>query len=262
MKFKFLPACFVLSMVVAPAGSADDRYDELGRVLKPFVSLLTTGPRDADRALELTVRIEQMTGLPDEWKGARAEFAIEYPDKLRLHGPVLGETMTMVRDGKRIWIYPGAKARALLDAKAGSGALPPPDKEAKLTDFRLPIPEEQLIFLPVLFEIKDLGIDPLDGIECRVLDFSLRPEIAKSVGALGWVGRVWIKPDSTPARLTLARSGWNGVLRFERAVFAPTLPESRWKPSAEEADDVLELSPKEYGRFLRALGGLRGKPGG
>ncbi len=261
MKFKFLLSWIALSIVVDPVVGADDRYEELGRVLKPFVALFTTGTREADRALELTVRIEQMTGLPEEWKNVQADVAIEFPNKLRLHGPVLGETVTIVRDGEKIWIYPGGKARALLDAGVESGALPPPAKETKLSDFQLPIPEDQLVFLPVLFEVKDLGNDPLDGIECRVLDFSLRPEVARSIGAPGWVGRIWIKPDSTPVRLTLARSGWNVVLRIERSSFSATLPESLWKPSAEEADDVLQLSPKEYSRFLHAIGGLRRKPG-
>lgn len=255
---KFLPIlvpAFLLSLA-RPAPAADDRYEELGDVLKPFAALFTESESGADRALEMTIRIEQMTGLPAEMKDATAEIAVEHPDKVRVHGPVLGETVTLVRDGDRVWIHPGGKARSLLDGVVEGKELPPPDKKYKLTDFKLPIPANQLVFLPILFTVKDVGREPLDGAECRVMDLTLMPQLAKAVGAEGWVGRIWVKPDATPARLTLARSGWNVVMRFEKVAFSTALPASRWEPSAEEAGDVLELKPKEYSRFLRAIGGM------
>jgi hypothetical protein len=70
---------------------------------------------------------------------------------------------------------------------------------------------------------------------------------------------MWIRPDATPARLTLARKGWNVVLRFERVEFAAKLPASTWQPTSEEAADAFELKPTDYDRLLRAVTGARKK---
>lgn len=237
--------------------AADDRYDLLGKVLMPFVGIFARDPASGHRAIRLVLTIEQMTGLPAELAGTQAEIAIQAPDKLRLHGPILGETITLVRNGNQLWVHPAAKARALLDRPTDGGELPPPEKKFQLTDFKLPIPEKQLVFLPVLFAIKEVGREVLGGVECQVLDVQLMPELARSLEVQGWVARVWIKPDATPARLTLARKGWNVVVRFDQVAFSESLPATTWRPSEQESADYLELRPKDYSRFLGAITGAR-----
>jgi len=240
------------------ASGEENRYDVLGKVLTPFLSLLS--PEAASkRALRMSVRIEQMTDLPAELAGAHADISVEAPNKLRLHGPVLGETLTIVRNGDKIWVHPGAVAKALLESKGDNKQLPPGDKKYKLGDFTLPIPSKELNLLPIIFVVKDVGSESLDGEMCRVLDLSLMQEIAKSAGFEGWVGCVWARADYTPARFTISRPGWNIVLRFDRVAFSETLPKSTWEPTTEEAGDVLELEPKDYSRFLRAISGFKKK---
>lgn len=237
------------------AAAQDNRYDIVSKTIMPFLSVLSKDGKSENRAFALKVRIESASDLPAALKDARAEITVQAPDKLRLHGPLLGETFTLVRDGEKIWVAPGAKARALLDAAVAGKELPPPEKKYKLRDFRLPFPEKQLIFMAALLTIKDLGTETLDGVECRAMDLSLMPELAKSLDAENWVARLWVRPDHKPARITLARKGWHIVLRFDEVEFASDLPESTWEPGPAEAGDVLELEPKEYSRFLRAIGG-------
>lgn len=255
MKFLHIALLFAGFVHTSEVSAADDRYALLGKVLTPLFGVFAGDAESGDRALKLTVRIEQMTDLPAELAGTRAEIAVQAPDKLRLHGPLLGEDLTIVRHEQRIWVSPGAKAKALLD----SARLPKADKKFKLGEFKLPIPKNQLVFLPMLFSIKDLGSEQFGGDLCRVLDVQLMAEIARSLEVEGWVARVWIRPDATPARLTLARKGWNVVLRFERVEFAATLPASTWQPTSDEAADLFELTPKDYDRLLRALTGGREK---
>jgi hypothetical protein len=249
--FVFLLSCIFLSS----ARAEESRYEVLSKTLTPFLAVFTKDRKSGDRAFQLKIRLEQATNLPEELRGVSAEIALEAPDKLRLHGPLLGETFTIVRDDEKVWIAPGAKARALLDAAVAGRELPKADKKFKLGEFKLPFPERHLKLLTALFSVKDLGIDTIDGIDCRALDVTLLPELASSMEAEGWVARIWVRPDYTPMRLTLARKGWNIVMRFDEVKFAKELPESTWKPSPEEEGDVLELEPKEYSRFLRAIGG-------
>jgi hypothetical protein len=255
---KPLRLAFALTLFTAiMAHGEEDRYDVLGKVLTPFFTLLA--PEGGNHALALAVRIEQMTDLPPELAGAHADIAIEAPNKLRLHGPVLGENLTIVRNGQKIWVYPGSVAKALIASKDDQKQLPPTDKKYQLGDFSLPIPIKELNLLPILFVVKDLGHESLDGQDCRVLDLSFMAEIAKSADFAGWVGRVWVRPDYTPARFTIARPGWNIVLRFDRVAFSEKLPAATWEPTSEEASDVLELEPKDYSRFLRAITGYKKK---
>jgi hypothetical protein len=250
------PLVFLIACTFLPTARAEEqRYDVLSKTLMPFLAVFAKDQKSEDRAFALKLRIEQASDLPAEMRGARAELALQVPDKLRMQGPLLGEQFTMVRDDEKVWIAPGAVAKALLDAAVAGKTLPKADKKFKLGEFRLPFPEKQLKLLTALFSVKDLGFDTVDGVECRVLDVSLMPELASSIDAEGWVGRLWVRPDYKPLRLTLARKGWHMVLRFDDVVFAKELPESTWEPGTAEAGDVLELTPKEYSRFLRAIGG-------
>jgi hypothetical protein len=248
----FLAAAAVLGV----AAGVEHRHDAFAKTVQPFLNVFATDRKTEDRAFSLSVTLESATDLPKEMLGLKAEIAVEVPDKLRLQGPLLGETFTIVRNGQKVWISPGTKARALLEAAKGSKTLPPGDKEARLTDFALPFSEKSMVFLPALFSVKDLGFDAVDGVECRALDVTLMPELEEKLKVRGWVGRLWVTPDHKPARVTIARKGWHVVARVTDVKFAATFPESTWRPTVEENSDLLELSASEYGRFLSGFWGV------
>ena len=253
MNFIRLVLATVLFAAPAAARAEENRYDLLGRLLMPFVSVFAKTTTNPNRALVLTARLEQMTDVPPDLIGSKAELAVQYPDKLRLHLPVLGEDVTICRNGEELWAYPGSKVEALLAVASAAKKLPKPDRKFRLEPFQLPIPEKQFVFLPVLFQVKDIGSESLDGEPCRVLDLFLMPELAKSLKAQGWAARVWARSDAKPARLSVAKPGWNLVVRFEQVEFAPKLPDSTWEPTSEQAADVLKLDPVRYQQLLGAL---------
>ena len=243
----------LLAALLAPTvflRAEENRYDVLSRLLMPFANVFAKDAKSPNRALLLTARLERMTGLPPALVGTRAEIAVQYPDKLRLRAPVLGEELTICRRGQEVWVWPGAKAAALLEA---AGKLPKPDPQAQLAPFQLPIPEKQLALLAMLFQVKDVGAEALDGEPCRVLDLFLMPELAKSLREKDWAARVWVRGDGRPARLSVARAGWQMAVRFERLEFSKTLPPETWQPTAEQAGDVLRLDAARYGQLLEAL---------
>ena len=231
----------------------ENRYDVLSKVLMPFANVFAKNTKNPSRAMLLTARLELMTGLPPALIGSRVELALQYPDKLRLRAPVLGEELTICRNGQNVWAYPGAKAAALLDAATNGKKLPKADAKAQLPPFALPIPEKQLALLPMLFQVKDVGAESLDGEPCRVLDLFLMPELAKSLREKDSAARVWVRGDHTPARLSVARAGWQIAVRFERVEFSKTLPPETWQPTAEQAADVLQLDTARYEQLLGAL---------
>src|SRR5579862_9877615 len=103
----------------------------------PILNVFAKSTTNPNRALSFTARLEQMTDLPPELSGSRAEVALEYPDKLRLRAPILGEDITVCRKGQEIWAFPGSKVEALLSAAAAK-KLPKADPKFRLQPFALP----------------------------------------------------------------------------------------------------------------------------
>jgi hypothetical protein len=242
-------------LVAAPMARAaeENRYDILSKMLLPFLNIVVKTTSNPNRAVQLTATLEQMTNVPPGLIGAKAELAMEYPDKVRLRGPMLGEDVTICRRGQEVWAFPASKLLPLLEAAAKAKKLPKLDRKARLEPFSLPIPERQLVFLPALFQIKDVGTESLGGEPCRVLDLFLTPELTKSRKSSGWAARVWARSDHRPARLSVAKPGWSIVVRFQQVDFSPALPESTWQPTPEQASDILTLDAPHYQQLLEAL---------
>lgn len=248
---KFLHLLLAVALLATPsAHAAENRYDILGKLLAPFINVLAKNTRNPNRAMSLTAKLERLTDLPSEFAGARAELALQYPDRLRIHGPILGEDLTVCRDRQQVWVTPGAKVGALLELATAQKKLPKADPSARLEPFQLPIPEKQLVFLPVLFQVKDAGSETVDGEDCRVLDLALMPDLEKSLKEKGWSARVWVRPNYEPARLILARPGWELAVKFDSVIFAPKLPDTTWQPPAE---DVLLLDAPRFRQLLQAV---------
>ena len=248
--------CFLLLLLAGQAMAKENAYDLLGRALMPFVSLLAEHSRSPNRALELSVRIEQMTDLPPELAGARAEFLLQSPDKFRIRAPLQGEDLTICRNGQEVWIYPASKAAEVLQKLDAAHKLPKPDPKFQLAPLRLPIPEKQLVFLPALFQVEDAGTEVVDSETCRVLGLQLNPVIARSLDAEGWVARLALRADGKPARLVLKnQAGWSIAVHFDTVKFQPSLPPETWQPTADQAADVAKIPALRYNQFLRALVG-------
>jgi hypothetical protein len=64
---------------------------------------------------------------------------------------------------------------------------------------------------------------------------------------------VWVRGDGLPARLSVARTGWQMAVRFERLEFSKTLPPETWHPTAEQAGDILRLDAARYGQLMDAI---------
>jgi hypothetical protein len=243
----------VLLLLTISTHAQENRYDLLGRMLMPFINVFAKNTSNPNRAVSFTLKLEQMTDLPAALVGSQAEVAVEYPDKMRLRAPILGEDVTVCRHGDELWAYPGSKVDAMLKAAAEQKKLPKVNPKFRLEPFSLPIPEKELVFLPALFQTKDVGSEPLDGVDCRVLDVYLMPALAKSLKVQNWGARVWIQPDAKPARISVAKPGWMVVVRFDQLQFVPKLPESTWEPTSDQAADVLKLDVVQFQQLLGAI---------
>lgn len=249
---KFFTAVLALTLLLPSLARSDENpYDVVGKVLLPFARIFIPAARTQNHALTAVLTLDEATGLPADSAGQTLDVAVQSPDKLRLHTTLLGQEITVCRNGDDVWAFPGSKIDALISTQTDT--LPPENPNFKLPAFRLPLTEKQLVFLPILFQVQDAGSTDVAGETCRVLDLVLMPELARALKAQDWTARLWVGPGYHLARITLVRGDkWHAVVSIKKLEYAPSLPDETWQPSAAEAPDVLKLTPGRYGQLLEA----------
>lgn len=247
-----------------PAPPRANSYDVLGRVLTPIVSIFCKpapsqggSAKKKPRALTATLTVQEMTGAPAELIGGRVTLSVEPPSRLIVHFPYNGKTVTICRNDQQVWTEPRGVlsefAPQVSDEAADAGAdskKPRKRKETAIPPIGLPLPAQQLAFLPVLFTVKDAG----DAQGMRILDARLIPELAKSLGVPDWSARLFVRSadDSHPGLggLELARPGWHIAVRVESLEYFPELPAATWKPSP----DAVCLTGTQARQWLEEVG--------
>jgi len=214
----------------------DNPYDVIGRVFQPFWSVLLAETKSPNKACILKLELSEVTGrLPKEMEGATLEAAVQFPDKVKLRAPVLGEDVTVCRVGDEVWAVPGAKVEFLLkqfDVK------PPPTRK-KNTPIFLPVTAQQAIFLPAIFSVERADVaemGTIDGQDFRVITAGLMPELAKSAGAEGFQAAMWVGPGYVPRRFEIAQPDFTATVDVLELKFSPSLPAATWDPPAGVTD--------------------------
>ena len=221
----------------------ENPYDLIGKIFQPFWGVLLAESNGANRAATLSLEMSEVSGrLPESMKGATLLANVQFPDKVKVQAPVLGETFTVCRNGNEVWATPGSKVKFLISQFQVA-----PKKMAPLnTPFFLPITPQQAIFLPALFAISrpDVAeVQSLNGEDCRVLTTGLMPELARSTKAEDFQARIWVAAGYHPRRIEVKRQDFSATVDIRSLTFAPSLSASTWQPS--EADiDVYRTTPE------------------
>jgi outer membrane lipoprotein-sorting protein len=239
-RFASFPALLLaVSISIAQAQQTpprDNPYDVIGKVFSPFWSVLLADTKSPNKACTMTIEMTEVTGrLPRQMTGAALEAAVQFPDKVKLTAPVLGEEITVCRNGDKVWAYPGAKVEFLLNRFKGK---PPPTKKNN-TPIYLPITPQQAIFLPALFTVAKADIaeiQSLNGEDCRVITAGLMPQLAAAAKAEGFRARMWVAPGYFPRRVEIKQPDFTAVTDIKNLKFSPSLPASTWEPPAGETD--------------------------
>ena len=240
---------FAVLLSLAPLAQAQDApprdnpYDVIAKIFQPIWGVLLAETKSPNRAATLTLEMTDVTGrLPGAMRGAALKAAVQFPDKVRLEAPVMGEQFTVCRNGNEVWATPGKKVEFLV-----SQFQVKPKKNVKLTTpIFLPITAQQAIFLPALFAISrpDVAeVETVGGEDCRVLTAGLMPELARATKAEDFQGRVWVAAGYVPRRMEITRQDFTAVVDIKDLRFVPSLPASTWEPPAG-VTDVYRTTPE------------------
>ena len=221
----------------------ENPYDLIGKIFQPLWGVLLAESNGSNRAVTASLEVSDVGGrLPVNMKGATLLAHVQFPDKVKLQAPVLGETFTVCRNGNEVWVTPGSKVKFLI-----SNFHVVPKKNARLnTPISLPITPQQAIFLPALFSVSrpDVAeVQPLNGEDCRVLTVGLMPELARSTKAEDFQARIWVAAGYAPRRVEVRRKDFSTTVDIRNLTFETSLPASTWQP-AETDTDVYRTTPE------------------
>lgn len=248
MRIPFL-AALTLALFTMPALQAqgtpprENPYDVVAKIFQPLWGVLLSESNSTNRAATIKMQMTEVTGrLPKEMMGATLQAAVQFPDKVKLQAPVLGEEFTICRNGNEVWATPGKKVEYLV-----AQFKVVPKKNIKLnTPIFLPITPQQAIFLPALFSVSrpDVAeVEDLNGEDCRVLTAGLMQELARATKAEDFQARVWVASGHELRRVEVKRKDFSAVVDIQEMTFAPALPASTWEPPAGDTD-VFRTSPE------------------
>lgn len=243
-------SCAAAQNAPGPGGApSENRYDIVGKVFAPVCNVLLAGGQSANRAMSFHMVMKDVTGrLPKQFNGATLDAAAQFPDKVKLTAPVLGEQVTVCRNGNEVWATPGEKVEYLL--QQFKGRLPKPTAIKANTPIFLPVTAQQAIFLPALFTLDDgKQFDTLNGEPVRVISGGLVPELAKSTKSEDFRAVMWIAAGYIPREIRISRRDFTATVAIKDLEFVPKLPATTWQPP-QDATDIYRTTPEVLQQLL------------
>jgi hypothetical protein len=256
MKF----AIALLGLLAATARAQQENpYDVLGKALMPIFHVFVFSGDPAPgpgHALVLDAHLIAASKLPPELQGQAVHIAVSAPNNALVQAPISGQMLTVCRDGDSLWAAPGSQLQGFIDSANAASPAPSPGKKKKdksgeiLGPLVLPIPEKELVFLPILFQVADGGSDTVAAQPCRVLNVQLMPQLAKSLHAENWSAKMWVGANYGIVQLELTGPDWSGTASIDKLEFPDTLPDSTF----QAPNDSVKLTPQQFLNLLQEAG--------
>ena len=225
------------------------------QALLKLAALIEPSPGAPAQTLATTLKISRADGLPADLVGRELDFAWQAPNHLRLAADINGERYAAGRDGESLWIHAPGKKFGVIGKPGVARFASAPDKldDTKLGKWKLPLPREQLVLLPLLCKVEQGAAEQIDGVACRVLRATPQPQAIEALKIPAGTLHLWVRAsDSLPARL-----GWSDGKKAFVTVDLRNLkqeaawPDEKWKLPANAGDKVETVALAHIVRFLQ-----------
>lgn len=204
---RLLPALvFGLLIARAQESTAKSPQEILGATVTRLTSLIQPPTNTPAKTLSTTLRISEAKGLGKGLVGHTAQLAFQAPDRLKIATEVEGRDLQFGRAGQALWLFaPGKKFGVIGSPEVPRFQRQPTSVDASpLPPFRLPIPREQLLLLPLLLQLESLPAEAVGNARCHVLRAQPLPQAIEALKLPKGELRLWVREtDWLPARV-----GW------------------------------------------------------
>jgi len=234
--------------------AAPNRYDILGRVLQPYLTLFFS--KSGGKSVEMEVVVRSIEGGNSEACAAivnqPVKLSFQGPDKLRVEITNPDHRKIVCRSGQRAWVYP-RELGAEVVATASSA-----EKNGRALDFRLPLNDQEIVLLPAMFRIMHCNsVTDSWGSPAWDIQFRTDPTLEKELKAPPVIIGALVRQNDFGVEHVKMRSGvWSGELDFSSVRFSGQLPPETWEPSADLGAEVVELPPGLLSSALKKISNL------
>jgi outer membrane lipoprotein-sorting protein len=244
--FAVLAAGFLLA---APALEAQNQYDVLARVLQPYGALFYS--KAITKAMQADVILREGPPTATQILNQPLRVFLQMPDKLRIESLDPQHRVVFCRNGQKVWVYPH-------EILAGIVAAGRPARERRIPDFHLPLKDQQIVWIPALFQILRFeSASDAAGAPTWILDFQLAPEFAQAMKCDPWTASAIVKQsDFQLRRLRIASSSWTGSLDILGCRFEKAFPPQTWEPDPDLANQATPVPPELFDSALERVAAI------
>lgn len=252
---KIAPLLAALVLAV-PSGRAAEGpvYDVFAKTLAPIASSVFGGAAGQPGAMVAECSVAEASGKLAAARGMQLRLAVQAPDHLRVDLAYNGMVLTACRAGRELWATPAAAMRSLAQAAGLDVEKNSPDPTSPPL-IPLALDPQLLVFLPMVFNVQDLGQKDFDGAPHRGLQFGLMPELKKSIKAEDFDAKAWINRNFQPRQVTVASDDYSLEVNVDQISFAEQLPPSAWQPP--EGEEVLRLPASALNELFEKMLGQK-----
>jgi hypothetical protein len=248
---RLFSAIVVAGLLFAPPSlEAQNKYDVLARVLQPYGALFYS--KATTKALQADLILREGPTAAAQIRDQPLRIFLQMPDKLRIETLDPQHRVVFCRNGQKVWIYPHEYLTGIVAAGRR------PDRGSRIPDFHLPLKDQQILWIPALFQILrfESGSDAA-GASTWLLDFQLAPEFAQAMKCDAWTASAIVRQsDFAVRRLRIESSDWTGVLDILACRFEKALPFQTWEPDPELAKEATPVPPELFDSALEKIAAI------
>jgi hypothetical protein len=231
------------------AGFAQNKYDVLAKVLQPYGALFYS--KSSTKALRAEVTIRQASKVAPLLLNRSIRISFEFPDKLRVETTDQNQRVILCRNGQTVWVYPKELGEQLAATASSS------ESNKTIPDFRLPVRDQQIVFLPALFQIlRYMSTKDRSDRPAWDLEFRIDPQLMKGLKDTFAVDALVRQSDYQVENIRAKSSAFSGEIEVASTQFLPSLPAETWLPEESIAADAVTLPPSSYRGALQKISSL------
>jgi hypothetical protein len=247
---RFMSAILAAALsLVTSLAEGQNKYDVLARVIQPYGALFYS--KATNKAMQADVILRE--GPPTAAGILNQSFRVflQIPDKLRIETLDPQRRIVFCRNGQKVWVYPHEFLAGIVAAG------PRPERDNRIPDFHIPLKDQQIVWIPALFQILRFESASDAGTPTWILDFRLTPEVAQALRCEPWTASAIVKQSDFQVRhLRIESSHWTGAIDVLACRFDKAFPSQTWDPGPDLANEAAPVPPELFASALESIAAI------
>ena len=226
-------ALAMLALARAQETPAKSPQEILGAAVGKLAALIEPATGAKPKTLSTALHIVEAEGLGKGLAGRTVQFAFQAPHFLALTVEIEGRELQFGRDRQDLWLFAPAKKFGVVGSPEVPRFSTRPDSVERtlLPPFKLPLPREQLLLLPLMMQLESLPAETISGVRCQVIRGKPQPQASEALKIPKGEFTLWVREtDSLPARLSVAdENGRRLVVETRDLLLIDPWPAHAWR---------------------------------